>query len=99
MNNYSETDIQLAMKAHSCSREEAIEQGYAAKVCDIRFKEYKQHEYRKYQYMRQYEYPSLADQLDMLWHSMDDNESLRIEPFYSTIKGIKDKYPKPFVKP
>lgn len=44
---------------------------------------------------RKLTYPSLSDQFDMLWHSMDKNESLRIEPFYSSIKEIKDKNPKP----
>ena len=44
--------------------------------------------------LRQQEYPEVKDQLDMLWHAMDDDESKRTEPFYSTIKAIKDKYPK-----
>lgn len=48
-----------------------------------------------YYEQRNVNYPSLSDQFDMLWHSMDENESLRIEPFYSTIKAVKDKYPKP----
>lgn len=39
-------------------------------------------------------YPSVVDQLDMLWHGMNDDESKRIEPFYSTIKAIKDQFPK-----
>jgi len=30
----------------------------------------------------------------MIWHSMDNGETPKIEPFYSTIKAIKDKYPK-----
>lgn len=38
-------------------------------------------------------YPNLADQLDMLWHGMNDDESKRIEPFYSAIKAIKDQFP------
>lgn len=47
-----------------------------------------------YQRLRKVEYPSIGDQLDMLWHSMDENETTKIEPFYSSIKTIKDKYPK-----
>ena len=43
---------------------------------------------------RKGEYPSIADQLDMLWHSMDDGQMPRIEPFYSTIADVKKKYPK-----
>jgi hypothetical protein len=43
---------------------------------------------------RKDEYPSIADQLDMLWHSMDDGQMPRIEPFYSTIADVKKKYPK-----
>ena len=40
-------------------------------------------------------YPKISDQLDMLWHAMDSNEENRLEPFYSTIKAIKDSNPKP----
>ena len=39
-------------------------------------------------------YPTVEDQLDMLWHAMDIDESKRLEPFYSTIKAIKNAYPK-----
>lgn len=41
------------------------------------------------------EYPPLGEQLDMLWHAMDAGDSPKIEPFYSTIKAIKDRHPKP----
>jgi hypothetical protein len=40
-------------------------------------------------------YPSIADQLDMLWHSMDINEIPRCAEFYNAIKSVKDKNPKP----
>ena len=32
---------------------------------------------------------------DMLWHAMDDGLIPKIEPLYSEIKAVKDKYPKP----
>jgi hypothetical protein len=48
-----------------------------------------------YKVQRAQEYPQIADQLDMLWHAMDADSTQRIEPFYSSIKAIKDKYPKP----
>ena len=40
-------------------------------------------------------YPSIENQLDMLWHSMDNDTFPKSEPFYSTIKNIKDSYSKP----
>lgn len=43
---------------------------------------------------RRREYPSIGNQLDMLWHSMDSSEIPKAEPFYSEIKAVKDKYPK-----
>jgi len=49
-------------------------------------------DYRK---LRQKEYPSLADQLDALWHAMDAGGLPKVEPFYSQIKAVKDKYKKP----
>lgn len=48
----------------------------------------------EYQINRGNEYPPLGEQMDMLWHAMDDGVLTKIEPFYSQIKAIKDKYPK-----
>ena len=41
-------------------------------------------------------YPSIGDQLDMLWHSIDQNPKLKSEyfDFYETLKAVKVKYPK-----
>jgi len=43
---------------------------------------------------RKSEYPSIVDQLDMLWHAMDNGEIPFAIEFYKTIKEIKQKYPK-----
>ena len=48
-------------------------------------------DYRK---KRRAAYPSVNEQLDMLWKAMNENVLPRAEPFYSTIKGVKDLYPK-----
>jgi hypothetical protein len=48
-----------------------------------------------YTVQRQNAYPSLGDQLDMLWHAMDNNTLSRVEPFYTDIANVKEKYPKP----
>lgn len=47
-----------------------------------------------YDEMRRREYPKIADQLDALWHAMDDFAIPRAEPFYSSILAVKQKYPK-----
>jgi hypothetical protein len=39
-------------------------------------------------------YPSVREQMDMLWHAMDDNALPRVEPFYTRLKVVKDAYPK-----
>ena len=44
---------------------------------------------------RQAAYPPIGDQLDDFWHAMDSNLIPRIEPFYSQVKAVKEKYPKP----
>lgn len=49
-------------------------------------------DYRK---LRQQAYPPLADQLDALWHGMDSGALPKVEPFYSQIKAVKDKFKKP----
>jgi hypothetical protein len=40
-------------------------------------------------------YPSVQNQLDMLWHAMDDGQLPKAEPFYSTLKFVKETNPKP----
>ena len=40
------------------------------------------------------EYPSVKDQLDALWHAMNDGLIPKIEPMYSQIKTVKDTYKK-----
>jgi hypothetical protein len=44
---------------------------------------------------RRASYPPLGDQLDALWHAMDDGILPKVEPFYSDIKAVKDHFPKP----
>jgi len=39
-------------------------------------------------------YPPITEQLDMLWHAMDQDPALRLEPFYSTIQAVKLSIPK-----
>ena len=41
-------------------------------------------------------YPEIGDQLDMLWHSIDQNAELKQKyfNFYEAIKQVKVKYPK-----
>jgi hypothetical protein len=42
------------------------------------------------------EYPPIGDQLDMLWHSIDESPELKTKyfKFYEACKAIKVKYPK-----
>jgi hypothetical protein len=41
-------------------------------------------------------YPNIGDQLDMLWHSIDQNPALKSQyfDFYEAIKAVKVKHPK-----
>lgn len=39
-------------------------------------------------------YPSVADQLDALWHAMDEGGMPKAEPFYSDILAVKQQFPK-----
>ena len=55
-----------------------------------------QTEYNAKQYQRDRIYPSIGDQLDMLWHSIDQTPALKSQyfDFYEAIKAVKVKYPK-----
>lgn len=50
---------------------------------------------KDYDELRRLAYPPLGDQIDALWHAMDDGLIPKIEPMYSAIKAVKDAYPKP----
>ena len=45
---------------------------------------------------RKLAYPKIGDQLDMLWHSIDENAELKQKyfNFYEALKAVKVKYPK-----
>ena len=50
-----------------------------------------------YDARRQVQYPIIANQLDMLWHSIDQTPALKSQyfDFYEAIKAVKDATPKP----
>lgn len=50
---------------------------------------------KEYQRLRAKQYPSIADQLDMLWHAIDTNTLDKNSDFYTTLKTVKDTYTKP----
>ena len=55
-----------------------------------------QADYDAKQYQRDRIYPSIGDQLDMLWHSIDEDPTLKSKyfTFYEAIKAVKVKNPK-----
>jgi hypothetical protein len=53
-----------------------------------------EYEAKEYARKRQVEYPALGEQLDMLWHAIDSETLDKDSDFYTTLKAVKDKYPK-----
>jgi len=53
-------------------------------------------EQSNYVQQRRSAYPVIGDQLDMLWHSIDESPELKQKyfKFYEAIKAVKAKYPK-----
>jgi hypothetical protein len=49
----------------------------------------------EYRRDRAKEYPTLAEQLDMLWHAIDSGTLNKSSDFYTTLKSVKEQYPKP----
>ena len=51
---------------------------------------------KQYQRDRKVEYPEIGDQLDMLWHSIDQDAALKQKyfAFHQAILAVKSKYPK-----
>ena len=54
-------------------------------------------EYNAKQYQRDRNYPNIGEQLDMLWHAIDNGEILGDKScdFFKTLKKVKDDNPKP----
>jgi len=48
----------------------------------------------EYQRKRQELYPTIGDQLDMLWHAIDNGTLNKTSDFYTAIKAVKDEIPK-----
>ena len=49
---------------------------------------------QNYREARMYAYPSMADQLDAIWHAMDQGILPKIEPMYSQVQAVKHSIPK-----
>ena len=49
---------------------------------------------KNYQRQRRPEYPAIGEQLDLLWHAIDDGTLDKTSDFYTSLKATKDKYPK-----
>ena len=56
-----------------------------------------QAEYDANQYQRDRVYPAIGDQLDMLFHAIDGDETLKTQfaDFHTALKAVKDNNPKP----
>ena len=52
-------------------------------------------EYYQYSYDRCNSYPDGFEQLDMLWHALNEGIDLKNSVWFNKIKEIKEKYPKP----
>jgi hypothetical protein len=55
-----------------------------------------EHYATQYQRNRQQVYPTIGNQLDMLWHELNNSGSLTTNgEWFNTIKEVKDNNPKP----
>ena len=53
-----------------------------------------QAEFEAKEYQRLRQYPKIGDQLDMLWHAIDNGTLNKTSDFYTAIKAVKDAHPK-----
>jgi hypothetical protein len=76
---------------HDSSITKPTEAEINAKIQEL--KDVKQSNYAE---QRRNAYPKIGDQLDMLWHSIDQDPQLKSKyfDFYEAIKAVKVKYPK-----
>lgn len=85
-----ETDNYLTLKWNSIEIEKPTEEYLESLKLEL-----------DYMVARQMLYPSISDQLDALWHDINNNENLQtmFPKFYNKIKTIKDFVPKSLVNP
>ncbi len=50
---------------------------------------------QEYKNTRKQKYPPIEEQIDMLWHSIDEGKLDKESDFYKAIKTVKDEFPKP----
>ena len=50
---------------------------------------------KEYEEKRRDQYPPITEQLDMLWHAMDQGEIAKATVWYDAVKEVKDANPKP----
>jgi hypothetical protein len=50
---------------------------------------------QEYKNLRKEKYPKLEEQLDMLWHSIENGSLDKESEFYKSIKAVKNEFPKP----
>lgn len=48
-----------------------------------------------YKDLRREKYPQLVEQLDMLWHDINQGKLNTESSFYKAVKAVKDQFPKP----
>ena len=49
---------------------------------------------KEYQRIRQFNYDRIENQLDQLWHDINDDKLNKSGSWFKSIKAVKDKYPK-----
>ena len=49
---------------------------------------------KEYQRIRQFKYDRIENQLDQLWHDINDDKLNKSGSWFKSIKAVKDKYPK-----
>ena len=67
---------------------------YDQAITDLANSKYEEQEYG-YISARQEEYPSIGDQLDMLFHDMTADKGDKTGDWYAAIEKIKEDNPKP----
>ena len=84
---YIEDDV---VTWNSSNITQPTEEQIQAKIVEVKA----EYEATQYQRDRAAEYPELPEQLDMLFHAIDAGALDKTSAFYTTLKAVKDKYPK-----
>ena len=91
----SKNKVYATLVIHDASKEKPTQEFLESELARLQ----SEYDAQEYSHNRAPAYPSIGDQLDMLWHAIDVGDwtaaKVKTTEFYTALKAVKDANPKP----